>query len=463
MVPYETYKIDFKTVVPNVYLDSIGMNIAGATHANITDTNGSLQFYSNGYYIANNANDTMINGTGINPSPYTTEQGNKTIGLNIPQANLILPMPDHPNLYYLFHNTVDNFPYNSLAHFMYYSVIDMSLNNGLGEVVQKNVVISTDTTNAGKISACKHGNGRDWWITWLGTGNNKIYKTQLTPYGVSAVTTQNIGTTRNMFNGQARFSPDGSKYSFAYMLHINDAIIDFYDFDRCTGIFSNPKLGINYQSNCIGGGVEFSANSKYAYVTNCDSLFQFDVTQPNIFATKTLIALYDSFVSYGFGTYFTFLERADDGKIYITTGNSTMHLHVINNPDSPGLACNFVQHQLQLPGYYSNSLPNHPNYFLGDNGLCNNLSYESLESWKVKKVTAFGNPTHDKFTLWFPPDKDVGVLEIYDVNGACIRTERVSQWSQYKTVDIGALSARVYNCKMRWPDGEGALRVVKLE
>ena len=91
------------------------------------------------------------------------------------------------------------------------------------------------------------------------------------------------------------------------------------------------------------------------------------------------------------------------------------------------------------------------------------MSYESLESWKVKKVTVFGNPTHDKFTLWFPPDKDVGVLEIYDVNGECIRRERVSQWSQYKTVDIGEFGAGVYFCRMRWPDGEGSVKVVRLE
>ncbi|MBL0052025.1 MAG: hypothetical protein IPP29_11220 [Bacteroidetes bacterium] len=53
--------------------------------------------------------------------------------------------------------------------------------------------------------------------------------------------------------------------------------------------------------------------------------------------------------------------------------------------------------------------------------------------------------------MWFPPDKDVGGLEIYDVNGECIRRERVSQWSQYKTVDISLFAGGVYFCKMKWP------------
>ncbi|MBL0052164.1 MAG: T9SS type A sorting domain-containing protein [Bacteroidetes bacterium] len=65
--------------------------------------------------------------------------------------------------------------------------------------------------------------------------------------------------------------------------------------------------------------------------------------------------------------------------------------------------------------------------------------------------------------MWFPVDKDVGWLEIYDVNGACIRTERVAQWSQYKTVDISLFSEGVYFCRMRWPSGEGSVKVVRLE
>ena len=60
------------------------------------------------------------------------------------------------------------------------------------------------------------------------------------------------------------------------------------------------------------------------------------------------------------------------------------------------------------------------------------------------------------------PLKGFGVYFHY-VNGECIRTERVSQWSQYKTVDISLLSEGVYFCRMRWVDGEGSCKVVRLE
>jgi hypothetical protein len=66
-----------------------------------------------------------------------------------------------------------------------------------------------------------------------------------------------------------------------------------------------------------------------------------------------------------YATVFDIAQLAPNGKIYIGTGNTTLRMHVINNPDEPGLACNLVQHGITTPTYYWNSLPNHPNYFLG--------------------------------------------------------------------------------------------------
>ncbi|MEZ4988227.1 MAG: hypothetical protein R2795_24900 [Saprospiraceae bacterium] len=43
-------------------------------------------------------------------------------------------------------------------------VVDMSANNGNGRVVEKDFPLIVDTLDAGKITACRHGNGRDWWI-----------------------------------------------------------------------------------------------------------------------------------------------------------------------------------------------------------------------------------------------------------------------------------------------------------
>ncbi|MBL0050692.1 MAG: hypothetical protein IPP29_03770 [Bacteroidetes bacterium] len=109
------------------------------------------------------------------------------------------------------------------------------------------------------------------------------------------------------------------------------------------------------------------------YLSDIDSVFQYDLNASNIEQSKLLLAVWDSFYSPypPFATGFYMTLNGPDGKIYLSTGNGTKHLHVINNPDSLGIGCDLVQHAIALP-YFIVLLPNHPNYFLGDNGLCNN-------------------------------------------------------------------------------------------
>ncbi|MBK6831403.1 MAG: hypothetical protein IPG92_11995 [Flavobacteriales bacterium] len=131
----------------------------GRTNANITSANGHLLFSTNGAFVANALGNTMLNGAGLNPSDYTYAWAN--YGLHISQACLILPKPDAPDIYYLFHGTIDD-QQTSTANYLYLTTIDMSQDGGLGGVVTKNQVLINDTLNAGGITAVRHANGRDW-------------------------------------------------------------------------------------------------------------------------------------------------------------------------------------------------------------------------------------------------------------------------------------------------------------
>ncbi|MBK8416498.1 MAG: hypothetical protein IPL22_19510 [Bacteroidetes bacterium] len=299
------------------------------------------------------------NGSGLNPSSYTSFYPD---GLPPPQMNIIIPDPGNSYLFYLFHCTVDDPPGNLLTHSLYYSVIDMTANGGLGKVIIKNQALLNDTLNAGKLTTCKHANGRDWWIICHKAFTNAFKKFLITPYGITGPFTQNIGTIRAADAAQVQFSPDGMK--FAYYGLIED--LDIFSFNRCTGMLSNPEsIIINDSATAVG--VAFSPNSQFLYVSSTNYVYQFDVTAANIMSTKTTVAVWDGFYSPNppFATKFDIAQLAPDGKIYIATGNSTLHLHVINQPDSAGLACDLVQHGVPLPAYNFNSLPNHPNYFLG--------------------------------------------------------------------------------------------------
>ncbi len=457
-LPFGINKINFYNGNPTVTYDSLPMDF-NHTHANISDSAGNILFYTNGYYIADATNDTMDNGDSINAGAYADAFPD---GLLIPQGALIIPKPDNPGIYYMFHNTLDEYPIMNSAYYsknLKLTTIDMSLNNGKGKVLSKNVPIIIDSLNDCKLIACKHGNGRDWWVITHRVKTNMFYKVLVTPYGIQSITSQNIGTIRSYDTGQAKFSPDGTKYAYFTIS------LDVFDFDRCTGLFSNwrhdsvPEIYGNQ-------GCAFSPNGQMLYISNLYRIWQYDLNINNLQATRNIVAEWDSFYYAGvIATLLCLPELAPDGKIYLTTGSSSNVMHVINNPDVYGMGCNVAQHSLQLPSVYFNTLPNHPNYFLGPapGNPCNNLGLPNPSKGGAKKIQCFNNPTHDKFTLWFPVDKDVGWLEIYDVNGECIRREYVAQWSQYKTVEIGEFSAGVYYCRMRWASGEGSVRVVRLE
>ena len=449
---------DFISGNPVITYDSLGMEFRH-THANISDSAGNLLFYTNGVYIADATNDTMMNGSGINPGAYSVFVPD---GHLIPQGALIIKKPGNNNLYYLFHNTADNYPngIGSYAYQLYLTIIDMSLNNGLGAVTQKNFPIITDTLNLGKITACRHANGRDWWVVCHRLNSNMYYKLLVTPYGLPTVSSQNIGSVRQWDAGNAKFSPDGSKFAYYHRG------LDIMDFDRCTGQFSNCFTDLSLPIYPGNVGCEFSSSSQFLYVTNIFKVYQYEVTVANILATKMEVAVWDSFAQPGIpilGAYLCIPQLAPDGKIYITTGNGTTYMGSIEYPYLPGPFCNVLQHNVLLPAYYFNTLPNHPNYFLGKipGSPCDTITGVGIGELSEVFLKTYPNPTSGVFTLQFNVQNAPGELEIYDVLGNSVIKDYISPWSQFKQVDITVLPSGIYFVKFKWRNGEAGVKVVK--
>jgi hypothetical protein len=340
------------------------------TNGQICDKNGNLLFYTNGIYIANALDDTMQNGDNLNPSWFTSIKSFD--GLTIPQANLIIPFPDDSTKYYLFHETSDDANVTWSAFYLYYSVIDMTLDSGLGSVVQKNTVLLNDTLVEGRLTACRHANGRDWWLVAPEYMTGEIFKFLITPQGILGPYKQNLQTFRDNYFGQAVFSEQGDR--FAYYEPYGD--LDIFDFDRCTGDFSN-LLHIDINDSAGAGGVAFSPSGRFLYVSSTRYVYQFDMWATDIAGSKITVAVWDTFFApwQPFATVFYLAALAPDNKIYINCSNGTTAMHVINYPDSLGLACDFCQHCIQLPAFNAFTIPNHPNYFLGAEAgsICDSL------------------------------------------------------------------------------------------
>ncbi|QQS28670.1 MAG: hypothetical protein IPM47_17755 [Sphingobacteriales bacterium] len=100
--------------------------------ATISDSDGQLLFYTSGNRVFNRNHIQMPNGFGLAGDASSS------------QAAVIAPLPGSNTIYYIF--TVDE-EGNSLG--FRYTIIDLSLAGGLGDVVMKNVLLLTPVSEKG--------------------------------------------------------------------------------------------------------------------------------------------------------------------------------------------------------------------------------------------------------------------------------------------------------------------------
>jgi len=343
------------------------------TNTIVSNSEGELQCYSNGVEIRNSNHEVIINGEEFIPS------ASNPLGNSMRHGSLLLPTPEANNQYvFLFGESVFYDIGGDLEAGispLTYSYLDMNANNGGGEVIEKKSVLCTDTLSFGLLTSTRHANGRDWWILMNKNESNSYYRFLLNPEGVVTDGFQVIGDTIIDGLAQAIFSPDGdwyAQYNWSGIIgggQPTDTYIDIYQFDRCTGLLSN-HLQIKDEGNGVPGGVSFSPSSKYLYISGWDKIYQFDLEAVDVAASRDTVAIYDGFeYEYNNITYqprFYNMQNTPDGKIYISCPNtSSRYLHVIDQPDSAGIACNVLQHHIELPAFNLFSLPNLPNYRLG--------------------------------------------------------------------------------------------------
>jgi hypothetical protein len=341
----------------------------GVTNSAISDKNGKVIYYSNGMDIYNSECDIISNGDSINYNDYwnlwrwDTDKGKISFGLRLSQGMIMLPYPGHKDsIIWIAGNRRSVNP--SLSEGLFLGLIDVKYNR----VVKYENVRDIDLLNY-NVQACRHANGRDWWIVAPGRNHDKYYVYLLDPSGFKFDHTDQFFTTFPSCNGQAFFNPQGDKYVLATQEGIipQNGHLSIFDFNRSTGKLSNLK----YKQHTMKAsfcGCSFSPDGSKLYFSNFDDLFQIDMTKANPLDNIYLVAksdLFPSVYSSGFSpqNHFVFMHLAPDGKIYGPGGN-TLHTHIIEYPDEEREACNVRQHALKT---VSNGLgtPNFPNFRLG--------------------------------------------------------------------------------------------------
>jgi hypothetical protein len=424
------------------------------TEGNISDENGNLLMSSNGIFIADATGDTMQNGSGLNPNSFTDDY--KQDGLPGSYMNIFIPKPGDTTKYILFHQTGNYFSGSLLSSTeIYYSVIDINYNGGFGKVVSKNNIALNGLFGWG-LSACKHANGRDWWVFSISTNADSVFKFLITPDTVYFVGSQYLNLIASIgWAGQPTFSPDGNKFSFSTGYGFPSGSwyhdVRIFDFDRCTGMFSNETLIPLNTDSVAGFGIAFSPNSRYLYASSWHTVYQLNVDTTNIPASLKVVAVNDTFASPSppFFTDFWLMYLAANGKIYVTSGSGVVDLHYINYPDSAELACDVHLHDLHLSFWSVRAVPNHPNYYLGRlvGSPCDTLTSISDIAPHDFKFSISPNPNNGNFKIMYLlPQNSKGILEVFDINGKAIYKQNLPPWSTMQYISLPKLANGVYNC-----------------
>jgi Secretion system C-terminal sorting domain len=423
------------------------------TNASICDKNGNLMFATNGIKIIGNDQQVIENGEGINPGEI--HDWFVDDGYTCAQGAIILPDASQDSLFYILHLRATTSPM-AICDLILKTTVDMRLNEGKGSVVAKNEIVLEHNFAYGKITATKHGNGRDWWVFQPDKSTNGYHKILLANDSITDIQFQEIGPIYDVDDtrGQAVFSPDGTKYA-RYDL-VND--LNIFDFDRCNGRLTNPvhvPITDASDTTLVAGGLAFAPNSRFLYVSSYDQVYQFDTEAADIGASKIVVAVYDGFLS-PYSTTFYMSQLAPNGKIYISALNQVNMLHVINQPDSLGLACYLQQHGLITPTYIVYGLPHFPNYRLGalEGSPCDSLVSEANEQmYNQSDVWLYPNPasSFSNITLKGNPTM-LYSFTIFDTAGK--ECHSVAKGMESNTmVDVSNLSNGLYLLRFQFADG----------
>lgn len=406
----------------------------------ISDKQGKLLFYSNGLNVWDKNRGLMPNGKDVfSPT-----------GGTLLQESLVVPKPGSGSLYYLF--TVD--PQNGeVGSGLYYSIVDMSLNNGLGDVILKGKKIMSTVSN--KITAVYHSNKHDVWLITQQYNSNNYYSYLISDSGLSDTPViSSVGkSVSSSFDGQLKASPDGKRVACSYN-DFSSGGFDLFDFTDSSGKLSNPMTFTLPASGRGCNGLEFSPDATKLFViqegsTGESGLYQFDVTDKTydqINSSRELLAreVFNSF---------TQMQLAPNGKIYITKGGGgggTEYLGVIENPNESGKNCIVKENGLFLEGGSSfvAGTPNFiQNYFFKTNFTFENtcqaypVGFNVTNTYKLDSVRwSFGEGTssqslNPKFQYADAGNYTVRLLAFYpDKTDTIIKQITINPFSKF---DLG--------------------------
>lgn len=338
---YFGYKagVHFTSTGPQSILDGQLHTVEGV--ATISDESGQLLFYSDGDSVWNRIHQVMPNGTGL------LGDGSSS------QSAVICPDPASSDRFYLF--TVDD---AAGPDGFRYSIVDMGLDGGLGDIDTgfKNILIKTPVCE--KISAVANCDKSGYWIIIRDVASNEVLSYSLTSSGLDTgnpVISYGLLDTLYFGGGYLKASHDGKYVAMCHSAFILEQI-ELFKFNSQTGVLTDPIKWLVQSPDSITSahpyGLEFSPDNSKLYISGFRFIHQYSLDTYDsaaIHNSEYLVAKDDSLE-------IPALQLGVDGKIY---SNTSFHLSVIHDPNEQNSACNFELKDLYLNGRFGSlGLPN---------------------------------------------------------------------------------------------------------
>lgn len=341
--------LDFNSGAPTVVKTSILSWESGASVSNIA---GRLLFYCGRYnpsYLHKNVtlwdstHNMMPNGDSLIGNRYTSSS----------QGVAIQPFLDGSNRYFVFTQAARENLWEDKDHYLRYSVVDMGLRGGLGDVVSgyKNMIIDSFVSEKLFIT---QGDGCAVWLLTHRLDTNVFHAFKIDYSGIHLIPIISGFPSDRFFNPM--LTPPESPYSTGNMdvstdgSHIamsrsgKPALTEIYDFDKSTGIVSNQRA----IDSIFNYWVQFSPDGTKLYTTA--PIAQYDLTLlPSLSAVKASRTIIRDSSSSWAG-----MRIGPDNKIYTivnTVTSSSSIEEFIYRIDSPNLkapSCSLTR-VLKLP------------------------------------------------------------------------------------------------------------------
>ncbi|MBI4649464.1 MAG: T9SS type A sorting domain-containing protein [Bacteroidia bacterium] len=405
--------------------------------ATISDVNGNLLFYTDGSTVWNRNHQVMPNGTGL-LGHWSSHQN-----------SLIVPKPKDDNIYYIFTTDAQE---NNFQNGLRYSVVDITLDNGLGAVTDKNVLLVAPTHE--QLAATFHSNCEDIWVITHKRDEEKFYAFLITDDGIStSPVISEIGNATQLLWGSYDFkiSPNGEKIvSGNFWDWYNTGVIDtieLYDFDNTTGILSNRNT---LTADTVNITLTFSPNNSKLYVTSegatpnipNNRIFQFELNSSDINSSKQLV--YES----NYTIYMYDARNTITNEIFFSNaGNS--YLPVIRYPNLSGNACNFEDSIFSLNGRLcAASFPNFISaYFDTDSTSC--FPTINMENYFIEPdANLYPNPVYNSepVTIKTVNEKLIKIY-LFTLTGKEVIFKTKTLQNEIK-LDISGLRSGIYIVKL---------------